>query len=267
MTTLIEDVCRLARGAGVIVEQVRANDPQAALKSDRSLVTRADREADAYLRTALQALQPAAWLSEETADDPGRLRAASIWIVDPLDGTREFVEGVPEYTVAIGLVEHGVPVLGVVLNPATGQLFSAVRGQGAFLDGNVIKVSEGSALLASRSEVKGGEFAPFARDWDVQAVGSIQLKLALVAAGRAGVTLSRGPKHEWDVCAGALIVTEAGGVVTDVDGRALPFNQPFPKVRGVVAGAPRAHARALGHVLSSGPSARMRELEERLPPA
>jgi myo-inositol-1(or 4)-monophosphatase len=267
MTSLIEDVCRVAREAGALIERVRAQGAGATLKNDRSLVTRADREADAYLRQALRALHPAAWLSEETADDHARLSAPAVWIVDPLDGTREFVEGLPEYAVAIGLVENARPVLGVVLNPATGELFHAARGQGAFLDGKPLQVAEGRTLLASRSETKGGEFAPFERDWDVEAVGSIQLKLALVAAGRAAATLSRGPKHEWDVCAGAVIVAEAGGLVTDTTGGALPFNQPFPKVRGVVAGAPRAHARALGQVLATGPSARMRELGEPLPPA
>jgi myo-inositol-1(or 4)-monophosphatase len=92
-------------------------------------------------------------------------------------------------------------------------------------------------------------------------MGSIELKLALVAAGRAAVTLSRGPKHEWDVCAGALLVEEAGGVATDVFGAPLAYNQPFPKVRGILAGAPMAHARALARIRETGASDRMAEMD------
>ena len=92
-------------------------------------------------------------------------------------------------------------------------------------------------------------------------MGSIALKLAMVAAGEASVTLSRGPKHEWDVCAGALLVTEAGGAATDAVGGALAYNRPFPKVRGILAGAPEACGRALSLVRSVGVSDRMRELD------
>jgi len=100
----------------------------------------------------------------------------------------------------------------------------------------------------------------FVDDWQVEHVGSIAYKLGLVAAGQGAVTLSRGPKWEWDVCAGALLVEEAGGVATDVFGAPLRFNQPFPKVKGVLAGAPDARRRALAQVSALGPSDRMNEL-------
>jgi myo-inositol-1(or 4)-monophosphatase len=202
------------------------------------------------------------WLSEETADNPSRLAEGSVWVVDPLDGTKEFVAGVPEYVVAVGLVMDGAPVLGVVHNPRTGDTFWATRGGGAFRNGRAIRVAEGSRLLASRSETKRGEFAPFT-EWQVDAVGSIQYKLALIAAGDGAVTLSRGPKHEWDVCAGALIVEEAGGRVTDMFGEPLRYNQPFPKVPGILAGAPEAFARALARLRETGASDRMNELARR----
>ena len=123
---------------------------------------------------------------------------------------------------------------------------------------------EGATLLASRSEVARGEFDPFQADWDVKPVGSIQLKLALVAAGTAGLTLSRGPKHEWDVCAGAIIVREAGGVATNVFGDRLRFNQPFPKTKGILAGAPKAFARAKDRVDAIGASYRMSDFDDTL---
>jgi myo-inositol-1(or 4)-monophosphatase len=229
----------------------------ATLKADDSPVTEADRRVDELLRRELPALVPAAWLSEETADDPSRLDARRIWIVDPLDGTREFVQGLPEYSIAVALVDDGEPVLGAVHHPPTGQTYWAVRGGGAFRDDEPLRVAEGREALASRSESGKGEFGDFVSRWELRALGSIQLKLAHVAAGTAAATWSRGPKHEWDVCAGALIVAEAGGVATDAFGGVLTYNRPFPKVRGVLAAAPEAHARALRELAALGPSARM----------
>jgi len=243
-----------------LVTDVAARGFAVQSKGGAGPVTEADRAADAYLKRELPGIVSAAWLSEETADDPSRLAAARVWIVDPLDGTREFTQRIPEYAVAVALVEDGAPILGVVHNPASGDTFWAARGGGAFKNGRPIRVAEGNALLASRSEVGKGEFAPFTAAWDLRSVGSIALKLALVAAGEAAATLSRGPKHEWDVCAGALIVEEAGGRVSDAFGAPLAFNQPFPKVPGVLAGAPAAYARALTQLRTVGPSERMREL-------
>lgn len=260
---LLDDVCEIAIAAGRRIEKVRAEGLTTRTKDDLSPVTRADREADSLLRERLLGLKRIGWLSEETADDGARLERARLWVVDPLDGTKEFIEGLPEYSVAIALVEDGVPTLGVVHNPATGDLFAARRGTGATRNGEQIRVIEGHVLLASRSELRRGEFEPFEESWNVRPVGSIQYKLALVAAGEAGVTFSRGPKHEWDVCAGALIVTEAGGKATDLFGDPLRYNQPFPKVKGILAGAPAACARARQQLAQIGASDRMDEFEGR----
>jgi myo-inositol-1(or 4)-monophosphatase len=231
-------------------------------KGDAGPVTEADRRADTLLRHELTSVYSAGWLSEETSDSPERLAADAVWVVDPLDGTREFVKGLPEYVVAIGLVDRGLPVLGVIHNPQTGDTFWAQRGAGAFRNGTRVRVAEGNRLLASRTEMRRGEFEPFT-DWQVEAIGSIQYKLALIAAGDAAVTLSRGPKHEWDVCAGALIVAEAGGMATDMFGMPLRYNQAFPKVPGILAGAPDAFARALKRLQETGASDRMDELANR----
>ncbi|MGD8700476.1 MAG: inositol monophosphatase family protein, partial [Gemmatimonadales bacterium] len=107
-----------------------------------------------------------------------------------------------------------------------------------------------------------GEFDTFQHDWRVEAIGSIEYKLALVAAGEAAVTFSRGPKHEWDVCAGAIIVTEAGGLASELFGERLRFNQSFPKVKGILAGAPRAYEMARTQIASIGASDRMDELND-----
>lgn len=259
---LLEATRKIAREAGILIQKIQAEGVEATSKEDQSPVTRADREADALLKHELLALEPAAWLSEETSDNPDRLNETRLWVVDPLDGTKEFMKGLPEYSVAIALVEDGQPILGVVHNPATGDTFSAARGLGAFRDGVSIRVEEGDRLLASRSEIKRGEFEPFQENWDVEPIGSIELKLALVAAGDAAATFSRGPKHEWDVCAGALIVSEAGGIATDLFGEPLRFNQSFPKVKGILAGAPETYRRAQQQIEAIGASDRMDEFAD-----
>ncbi len=262
---MIAAVVAAARAAAEAILAVRAaGELGAEAKADRSTVTRADHAADALLRRELLALDPtAAWLSEETADSGQRAAASRLWIVDPLDGTKEFIAGLPEYVVAIALVERGAPVLGVIHNPATGETFTAERGAGAWAGTGErrLQVADGDHLLVSRTEVAEGEFAPFEGHWRLQATGSIQYKLALVAQGRAALTLSRGPKHEWDVCAGALLVAEAGGVATDLFGGPLRYNQAFPKVRGILAGAPDAARRAADVIARVGASARMREFD------
>ena len=261
---LMPEVLAVVRRAGAVIEAVRQTAFEVAQKGDQGPVTRADREADALLKAELRRLVPdAAWLSEETADDPARLAAERVWIVDPLDGTKEFVAGVPEYAVAVALVERGEAVLGVVYNPPKDEMYWAIRGGGTSsgLQLGVPGVREGSRLLASRSETKRGEFEPLRAAWDVVPVGSIEYKLALIAAGKGAATVSRGPKWEWDVCAGALLVTEAGGRVSEALGAPLRYNQPRPKVAGILAGAPAAYATLLADVRRIGASDRMAELD------
>ena len=210
-------------------------------KSPDNPVTDADLAADKLLREQLLALLPeAGWLSEETADNPARLDKTLVWVVDPLDGTKEFVMGIPEFTVSVALVEYGRPILGVIYNPPTGELFAGYKGGGVTYNGEATAVSRreqltGALVHASRSEIKKGEFAPFADIFELKVVGSVAYKLAQVAAGQADATWSRGPKHEWDVCAGAFLVEQAGGAAVDLSGDPMMFNKPFAKVNGVVA--------------------------------
>jgi myo-inositol-1(or 4)-monophosphatase len=283
MLSLAKEVLAAARDAGERIQTIRQEPVAAEYKDDRSPVTRADREADALLKARLTALVPdAAWLSEETADQASRLSERRLWVVDPLDGTKEFLENVPQYTVAVALVEDGRPVLGVVVNPASGEAFWGARGCGAYSAGGAgdggrggrsgrggseerLGVRDGNLILASRSEIKRGEFEPFGAGggdgWVVEPIGSIEYKLALVAAGLGAVTFSRGPKHEWDVCAGALLVEEAGGRATDLFGEPLVFNQPFPKTKGILAGAEGAYSRVLARIREIGASDRMAEFD------
>lgn len=263
MKPSIADVTAAVYAAAAAVEEVRqASSLHVRSKSDTSPVTLADQRSDAILKRALLRCTPAAWLSEESADDDDRLGKRYVWVVDPLDGTKEFVEGVPQYAIAVAHVEDGNPVLAVIHNPATHETFAAERGSGAWLGSRRLQCSDDGPILCSRSELRSGEFDPFVtRGFRLEAIGSIAYKMALVAAGRGCATLSRGPKWEWDVCAGALLVAEAGGVVTNALGAALRFNQRFPKARGIVAGAPAAHAQAIESVRAIGVSERMSEFD------
>jgi myo-inositol-1(or 4)-monophosphatase len=216
---------------------------EAEYKAGHDPVTEADRALDAVLRQNLLR-DGEGWLSEETADDLSRLEKERVWIVDPLDGTREFVLGLPEFCVSIALVENGQPVAGGIYNPATNQNFLGAIDAGVLYNGKPSAASQRSSLagalvLASRSEVKRGEWKQFENAaFTIQAMGSVAYKLALVAAGLADITFTLTPKHEWDVAAGAALVTAAGGFVCKPDASALRCNQPNPLLPGLLAGGP-----------------------------
>jgi myo-inositol-1(or 4)-monophosphatase len=221
-------------------------------------VTEADLAADRLLHDGLLALLPgSAWLSEESVDDHVRLDADLVWIVDPIDGTREYVEGVPEFAISVALVSAGSPLLAVLYNPALDDLFTAARGLGCWRDGKPTQVTSvedlGEAtLLASRTETGRGEFSVFSERMKIRALGSTAYKLALVAGGEAQAYFTRKPRHEWDIAAGVLLCTEAGATVTDLGGDPHVFNRPNSRCRGVVTALPHLHAEVLGMIHAVG---------------
>jgi len=201
-------------------------------------------EADWAVNEVLAKLLPAegeGWLSEESRDDPSRLARRRVWAVDPLDGTKEFVAGVPEWCVSVGLLEDGRPVAGGIANPATGEVFLGCLETGVTYNGRAARVSDrlsldGALVLASRSEVDRGEWERFrGAPFTVRPVGSVAYKLALVAAGLADATWTLVPKHEWDVAAGVALVLAAGGSVRTREGSPLRFNQASPRLTGLTA--------------------------------
>jgi myo-inositol-1(or 4)-monophosphatase len=204
-------------------------------------VTTADFDADHEIKHLLRRGFPDyGWLSEETADDPERLSRRRVWIVDPLDGTKEFIKGIPEFVVAIALAEDGHPVLGVTYNPIKREMFWCARGQGCYMDSLQVRVTptptlEHATVLASRSETSRGEWKNYEGKLRVNPIGSVAYKLALVAAGRADATFTRTPKSEWDIASGAALIVEAGGRITDIDGSEMLFNKPEVKLKGFVA--------------------------------
>jgi myo-inositol-1(or 4)-monophosphatase len=211
-------------------------------------VTQADLEADSALKKLLRDPFPAyGWLSEETADNDDRLTCRRVWIVDPLDGTKEFINGIPEFSVAIALIEDGVPVLGVTYNPIKREMYWAARGVGCHLNAERVRVTRTRTLkratvLASRSETARGEWQVFHGMLKVSPTGSVAYKLAMVAAGKGDATFTRSPKSEWDIASGAALVVEAGGTITDINGRELRFNQRNVKLEGLIADNTILHA-------------------------
>ena len=246
-----EDIARIAEAltaAGEALKPFTPGEIAYRVKEARGdPVTEADHAVDERLRCLLPRAGEA-WLSEETADDLRRLEAARVWVVDPIDGTWEFVEGIPEWCVSIGLVEDGRPVAGGIFNPATGETVLGAVGEGVTYNGAAAAVRDPEALdgltvLASRSETGRGEWArydgaPFA----VRPCGSVAYKMGLVAGGRADATWTLSPKSEWDVAAGAALVLAGGGAVSLADGTEPPFNQRRPRFSNFVAAGPRVAA-------------------------
>ncbi|NQT03027.1 MAG: 3'(2'),5'-bisphosphate nucleotidase CysQ [Planctomycetes bacterium] len=242
----LEVLKKYVRQAGQVIFQMAAEGFETAYKANEDPVTTADLKADSILREGLMKdFHGTGWLSEETRDDYSRLESKLVWIVDPIDGTKEFVSGIPEYAVSVALVEYGQPVLAAVYNPATEELFSTASGQGAWLNEEAInsehELTAKPLLLASRSEIRRGEFEPFEPFAQIRPCGSIAYKLALVSAGMADATFSLGPKNEWDIAAGVLLVEESGGRVTDKAGLPFAFNQRHTLVDGIVASTDDAH--------------------------
>jgi myo-inositol-1(or 4)-monophosphatase len=230
-----------ARAAGAIIRRHYGTDVLVELKGHDDPLTAADRESNACIHEIVtKAFPDDGWLSEETADSTDRLASRRVWIVDPLDGTKEFTQHIPEFCVCIALVEAGRPIVAVELNPAADRLYCAARGQGTMVNGERARVSTQRAVaqaevLASRSEDKRGEWEPFKPLCKVVLTGSVAFKLAELSTGHGDATFTLTPKNEWDICAGSLLVEEAGGRVTGLDGKPLVWNQPSPLRPGMIA--------------------------------
>ncbi len=240
-----------AQAAGAIIRAIYQTDYTVDYKGKDSPVTIADRDANQRIHEILHDAFPTyGWLSEETADSPTRLSCRRVWVVDPMDGTKEFIEKIPEFAVSIALIEDGKPVLGVAYNPIHDQLFWAVRGQGAWCADRRLRVSQtdrlvNATILSSRSETKRGEWKDFVALFHTRPMGSIAYKLAIIAGGEADASFTLVPKNEWDICAGTLIVEEAGGTVTHLNGQPVVFNQPQTLLRGLVASNSVLHSQLL----------------------
>jgi myo-inositol-1(or 4)-monophosphatase len=217
-------------------------------KSPGNPVCEVDLEIDLLLRQRLSALLPdAGWLSEETADNADRLAQPRLWVVDPIDGTRDYVRGRPGWAVSIALVEHGRPVIGVLDAPARGEVWRAEAGRGATLNGAPIHTGTLSVFAGARVPT---DSLPKV-DSDLVAVAkpnSIALRIAMVAAGDADLVATLRWGYEWDIAAAVLIAAEAGAAVSDAFGKPLHLNTPSAQAFGVLATTPGIHAAAVARL-------------------
>jgi myo-inositol-1(or 4)-monophosphatase len=217
---------------------------------DRSPVSEADIAVNDLLRERLAQLLPGAgWLSEETEDHlPGRPQEAT-WIVDPIDGTRAFISGRPDWTISVALVEHGRPTLAALYAPISEEMFLAARGAGTTCNGNAIKPVGGATL--SRARLAGPKRyldRLVALQPDIHAspkIHSLALRLTRVAQGALEAAFASHGSHDWDLAAADLLVHEAGGLLTDLAGQALTFNRPHITHGALLAAGPARHAALL----------------------
>jgi len=246
-TSALETLDRIREALAAAVGAISSFVPGAVASEeksgDRGPVTEADRVSNRVLRKCLLR-DGEGWLSEETIDDLARLDRRRVWVVDPLDGTSDFVAGIPEWCVSVAMVENGRPVAGGICNPATGEIFLGATETGVTYNAQPAVASaraglDGAVVLASRSEVKRGEWEQFRNGkYEIRPVGSVAYKLALVSAGRADATWTVTRKNEWDVAAGVALVEAAGGIVRGLNNSSLRFNKRSPDLHGFFACGP-----------------------------
>ena len=211
-------------------------------------VTEADLEIDKFLKTFLLNCEPQyGWLSEETEDGSSRLTKSKVFIVDPIDGTRSFIAGDETWAHSLAVVENGIPMAAVIYLPKMDLLYTAEAGKGAFLNGDKISVSQNCELkdaeiLAKKSILseniwKSGNPALFRQRYRP----SLAYRLALVAEGKFDAMIALGRSWEWDICAGHLLVSEAGGSVTTNFGDEIVYNSKAGSSKGIIAGNPNIH--------------------------
>ena len=222
-----------ARNAGkILIKYLNVDDQNIEYKSEDSPVTIADHKADRYLSNFIGGEFPHdGWLSEETVDTKERLDKKRTWIIDPLDGTKEYIKKLPEFSISIALVENNIPVIGVIYNPISEELFYAEKNKGAFLNGMKIKISDkqdikNASLIVSRSEYGNNLWNNYKSSFSsIKSIGSIAYKLGLAAANVYDITATVAPKNEWDICAGDCIIREAGGAMRKINGESINYNQ------------------------------------------
>lgn len=246
--TLAQAVSNIAAEAGKLARARYGQDVRKWEKSPDNFVCEVDLAVDELLRARLSALLPdAGWLSEETADDLARLSANRVWVVDPIDGTRDFLRHRPGWAISVALVENGQPVIGVLDAPIRDEHWLAVKDKGATLNGKIIAASDRADLAGAR--VPADDLPKVDRHLTmVHKPNSIALRIAMVAAGDADLLATFRWGNEWDIAAATIIAREAGARITDSLGRKLRFNTPAGEAFGVLATAPGIHQAAAEHL-------------------
>lgn len=256
-TALLEDA---VREGGAIAKTFLTGQNKIRRKTDGSPVSEADLAVDRFLTGRLRPARPEyGWLSEETEDDPTRLSARRVFIVDPIDGTVAFLKGRPHFAISAAVVEGEAPVAAAVYNPLTEECFTAARGAGARLNGRPIRVSarenlEGCRLLASKATLRdpcwaGAPWPPMV----IETPNSIAYRIALVACGAFDAAITLAATHDWDLAAADLIVREAGGLISSHEGNVLRYNRADANQPSVVAAGRALHEAILSRASGARP--------------
>lgn len=255
---LLDAVADVAAEAGALARKRWQGDYKQWEKSPGNPVCEVDLELDMVIRERLRAIDPdAGWLSEETADSAERLLGVRTWVVDPIDGTRDFIRGRPGWCVSIALAEGGRILLGVLDAPARGERWCAEAGKGAWRNGQRLHVRDRPRLSGARVP------ADTLPKTDADLIGvsrpnSIALRIAMLAAGEVDLVATLRWGKEWDIAAAVLIADEAGAVVTDALGQPLRFNSTKAEAFGVLASVPGIHAAAVARLAERAEKARRR---------
>lgn len=248
--TLVTDA---ARAAGDIACGYFKADPKVWDKAcGQGPVTEADLAVDRYLKETFETARPDyGWLSEESESDTPRLTRSTVFILDPIDGTRAFIAGKDTWAISIAIAHQGRPQVACVYLPVRDLMYTAHLGGGARLNGHPIHVTD--TPLSARPSVLGAKWNFEPHHWpggipDVEPAfrSSLAYRLAAVAQGKFDAMLTLRPTWDWDIAAGSLIVTEAGGTATDRTGGSFVFNGPSAQQNGAVATNPKLHAQLLG---------------------
>ena len=234
------------REAGALALQTFRGQLKSWTKGKSSPVSEADIAVDALLRERLLTILDAGWLSEETEDDPARLQRADVWVVDPIDGTRAYLAGLPDWAISVALVNAGRPVVAALYAPVTDELFLSIAGTGATLNGVPIKASKGEQIAQAKFSGPKRRLESLATiEPAIQTmprVPSLALRLARVATGALDGAFAGPDSHDWDLAAADLLVHEAGGLISTVTGESLVYNRPNPVHDALLAAGRARHA-------------------------
>ena len=234
------------REAGALALQTFRGQLKSWIKGKSSPVSEADLAVDALLRERLLTIHDAGWLSEETEDDPARLQRSDVWVVDPIDGTRAYLAGLPDWAVSVALVNAGRPVVAALYAPVTDELFLSIAGTGATLNGVPIKASKGDQIADAKFSGPKRRLESLATiEPAIQTmprVPSLALRLARVATGALDGAFAGPDSHDWDLAAADLLVHEAGGLISTVTGQSLVYNRPNPVHDALLAAGRARHA-------------------------
>lgn len=247
---LKDALAAIVREAGALAESYRGSELKFWTKHGDSPVSEADIAVDKLLRERLTELMPdCGWLSEETEDDRTRLGSARLWVVDPIDGTRAYVNGRTDWSISVALVENGRPTAGAVYAPLEDGLYLAFAGQGATRDGVALAASRSESFEQARAAGPKPMLAELSRTEpgiiQVPKVHSLALRLARVASGELDVAFASKSSHDWDVAAADIIVRESGGAFTTLAGEPAVYNRSEVRHAALIAAGPARHARVV----------------------